>query len=71
VLLGFIRVWLMVPPLPALAPVMPPVIVPSVHAKLPGTLDVSVMLVLVLLQLDTVAALAAAEGVGFTVTVIV
>jgi hypothetical protein len=71
VLLGFVSVWLIVPPLPALAPVMPPVIGPKVQAKVPGTLELSVMFVLVLLQLDDVAALAAAEGVGFTVMVIV
>jgi hypothetical protein len=60
----------MVPPLPALAPVIPGELV-KVHANVLGTLELSVMFVLVLLQLETVAALAAADGVGFTVTVMV
>jgi hypothetical protein len=69
-LLGFARTWLMVPPLPLLAPVMPPVSVPIVHAKVLGTLDVSEIFGLVLLQIATVGGLVTA-GLGFTVTVIV
>jgi hypothetical protein len=61
---------LIVAPELALAPVMPPVIVPIVHAKLLGALDVKVIFGPVPLQM-----LAAAElvtvGVGLTVTVIV
>jgi hypothetical protein len=65
-----VSVWLMVPPLPALAPVMPPVTVPTVHVKLLGALEVSVMPVLVLLHIVVVAVLVT-SGVGLTVTVMV
>jgi ABC-type proline/glycine betaine transport system permease subunit len=68
-LLGLVSVWLMVPPLPALAPVMPPVIVPIVHVNVDGALDVSAMFGLVALQIAAVAALVT-TGVGFTVTTI-
>jgi hypothetical protein len=57
----------MVLPVPALAPVIPPVIVPMVHANVLGALDVSAMLGLPPLQIDNVAALVTA-GVGLTVT---
>lgn len=60
----------MVPPEPALAPVILPVIVPMVQAKLLGVLDVSVMFGLVPLQVLGVVELVIA-GVGYTVTVIV
>jgi hypothetical protein len=69
-LLGLVRVWLMVPPLPAVAPVIPPVMVPIVHAKFAGALDVSVIPVPVPVQIAAVAELVTA-GVGFTVTVMV
>jgi hypothetical protein len=61
---------LIVPPDPALAPVIPPTIVPIVQAKVLGALAVSVMLGPVALQIEAVAAFVTA-GVGFTVTVIV
>jgi hypothetical protein len=65
-----VSVWLIVPPDPALAPVIPPTIVPIVQANVLGALEVSVMLGPVALQIDVVAAFVTA-GVGFTVTVIV
>jgi hypothetical protein len=65
-----VKVWLIVPPEPALAPVMPPVIVPIVQANVLGALDVSVMFGPVALQIDAVAAFVT-DGVGFTVTVMV
>jgi hypothetical protein len=61
---------LIVPPDPALAPVMPPVIVPIVQANVLGALAVSEMLGLVPLQVDTVDGFVTV-GRGFTVTVIV
>jgi ABC-type proline/glycine betaine transport system permease subunit len=60
----------MVLPDPAVAPEIPPVIVPTVHAKLLGALAVSAILVPVLLHIAFVAAVVTA-GVGLTVTVIV
>jgi hypothetical protein len=54
----------------ALAPVMPPVIVPIVQEKLLGTLDVNAIFGPVPLQILAVAGLVTV-GVGFTVTVIV
>jgi hypothetical protein len=57
-------------PEPAVAPVIPPVMVPTVHEKLLGVVADKVMFGLVLLQVDAVAGLVTA-GVGFTVTVIV
>jgi uncharacterized protein Usg len=69
-LLGFVNVWLIVDPFPALAPVMPPVIVPIVHANVLDALAVSEMFGPVPLQMAAVAAVVTA-GVGLTVTVIV
>ena len=60
----------MVVPELALAPVMPPVIVPMVQAKLLGALDVKLIFEPVPLQELAVAGLVTI-GVGFTVTVIV
>jgi hypothetical protein len=60
----------MLVPEPAPAPVIPPVIVPTVQEKLLGALDVSAMLGLVPLHIATVAGLVTA-GVGLTVMVIV
>jgi hypothetical protein len=60
----------MLPPLPAVAPVMLPLIVPIVHEKLEGALAASVMFGLVLLQIARVDGLVT-TGVGFTVMVIV
>jgi hypothetical protein len=67
---GLVSVWLIVLPAPAVAPVMPPLMVPMVHVKLAGALDVRLMFVPVLLQIDVVAAFVTA-GVGLTVTVMV
>ena len=60
----------MVPPEPALAPVMPPVIMPIVQVKLLGVLEVNAIFVLVPLQMLFVAAFVTI-GMGFTVKVIV
>ena len=61
---------MIVPPDPALAPVMPPVIVPIVHANVLGALAVSAMFGPVPLHVAAVFAVVTA-GVGFTVTVMV
>jgi hypothetical protein len=67
---GLVNVWLINDPDPALAPVIPPVTFPMVHAKLLPAVDVSEIFGLVLLQIETAAGLVT-TGVGFTVTVIV
>ena len=68
---GLVKVWLIVAPLLALAPVIPPVLVPKVHANVLATLEVKPILVAVALQiLDAVTELVTA-GVGLTVTVAV
>ena len=61
---------MIVPPEPLLAPVILPLIVPIVHAKLQGALEVSDIFGPVPLQVLAVAALVTA-GFGLTVTVIV
>jgi hypothetical protein len=66
---GLVNTWLMVLPDPAVAPVIPPVIVPMVHEKLLAVVDVSAMFGLAPLQIDIVEGLVIA-GVGFTVIVI-
>jgi len=68
-LLGLVSVWLIVPPEPALAPVMPPVMVPMIHVNEPGTLDVKVIFGSVPLHILSVAILVT-TGAGFTVTTI-
>jgi hypothetical protein len=60
----------MVVPLLALAPVIAPVFVPSVHAKLLAALAVKLIPGPVPLQVDALAAFVT-TGEGFTVTVIV
>ncbi len=60
----------MVAPLPAVAPVMPPVTVPTVHVNVLAALAVSAILVAVPLQIVAVLAVVT-TGLGFTVTVIV
>ena len=70
VLLGFVNIWLILPPDPALAPVMPPVIDPIFHANVLGTDDVNPMFGPAPLHVLAVAAFVTA-GVGLTVTVIV
>jgi hypothetical protein len=67
---GLVNTWLIVFPEPALAPVMPPLMAPMVHVNELAALEVSAMLGLVALQIDTADGLVTA-GVGFTVTVIV
>ena len=54
VLLGLVSVWLIVPPVPALAPVIPPVIVPIVHANVLGVLTVRLVFGFPPLQIDCV-----------------
>jgi hypothetical protein len=61
---------LIVEPDPLLAPVIPPVIVPIVHAKLLAVLAVNPIFGPVPLQIVAVAELVT-TGVGLTVTVIV
>ena len=61
----------MVAPEPADAPVMPPVIVPIVQAKVAGTVELKLRLVLFPLQIVAVAGLAVTAGTGLTVTVMV
>ena len=68
--LGLFNVWEIVDPLPALAPVMLPVIVPTVHVNVLAALAVNAMLVAVPLQIVAVLAVVT-TGRGFTVTVIV
>jgi hypothetical protein len=70
-LLGFANVCAMVFPLPALEPLMLPVIVPIVHANELGAVAFKAMFVAVLLQIATVEGTPVTTGVGFTVTVIV
>jgi hypothetical protein len=69
-LLGLLNVWAIVLPDDAVAPVIPPVTVPIVHANVLGAVAVSGMLVAVLLQIAALLAVVTA-GVGLTVTVIV
>jgi hypothetical protein len=68
-LLGSPKTWLIVEPELADAPVMPPVLVPNVHAKVLAVLAVRPRLGLVLLQVLAVVVLVTA-GVGLTVTII-
>ena len=71
VLLGLSNTSLIVLPDPgSVYPVMPPVTVPTVHAKLLGALAVNTILVFALLQMLFVAAVVTA-GFGLTVTVMV
>jgi hypothetical protein len=65
-----VNVWLIVAPEPGLAPVIPPVIVPIVQAKLLGAEAVKDIFVLAPLQI-LATALLVMVGFGFTVTVIV
>lgn len=69
-LLGLVRVCAIVEPEPALAPVMLPVIVPTVQVKLLEAVATSAILVVLPLQIAAVFAVVTA-GVGFTVTVMV
>jgi len=60
----------MVLPLPPVAPVIPPVIVPTVHVKELATLAFNAILVDVLLQIDALDGTPVTTGVGLTVTTI-
>jgi hypothetical protein len=70
-LLGLVSVCAIVLPEPALAPVIPPAIVPIVHANELGAVAVKGIFVAVLLQIAAVAGTPVIAGVGSTVTVIV
>lgn len=67
-LLGLVSTWLIVGPLPAEAPVMPPLIVPRVQAKVLGVVAVRETLGFVPLHVLAVAAVVT-TGLGLTVTV--
>lgn len=69
VLLGLVSVCAMVAPAPAVAPVMPPLIVPTVQVNVLGVVAASAILVVPPLQMAAVLAVVTA-GIGFTVTVI-
>jgi hypothetical protein len=67
---GLVRVWLILPPLPADAPVMLPVIVPIVHAKVLAALAASVTFGALPLQTEK-AVEVVITGLGLTVNTIV
>jgi hypothetical protein len=67
-LLKLVRVWLIVPPEPLLAPVILPTIVPIVQVKLLGVLAVNAIFGPVPLQILTGALVT--DGFGLTVTII-
>jgi hypothetical protein len=69
-LLGLVSTWLIVDPEPALAPVIPPVMIPIVQENVLGVLAVNAMFGPVPLHVLAVEAFVT-EGAGFTVTVIV
>ncbi len=69
-LLGLVNVWLIVEPELATAPLILPVLVPSVQLKLLGTLAVNATFGPVPLQIVAVVPVVTA-GIGFTVTVMV
>jgi hypothetical protein len=68
--LGLVNVWLIVAPVPALAPVIPPATVPIVHENVLGAVAARIMLGFAPLQIAADAAFVTA-GVGLTVTVMV
>jgi hypothetical protein len=67
---GLVSVWLMVEPELALAPVMPPVMVPIVHEKVLGKFAARLIFVAVPVQMFAVLGVVM-EGAGFTVIVMV
>jgi hypothetical protein len=69
-LTGFVNVWLIVEPEPALAPVILPVMEPIVHVKVLEMLAVKLMFGLVPLQVLAVAVVVT-TGDGLTVTVMI
>jgi hypothetical protein len=68
-LLGFVNVWLIVPPEPGDAPAMLPLMLPIVQVNVAGVVADNMMFGLVALQIETDAGLTT-TGVGFTVTTI-
>lgn len=67
-LLGLPKTWLMVPPVPELAPVMLPVLVPNVQVNVLGIVAVRLMFGPVPLQvLSGVALVRLGAGITFTV----
>ena len=69
-LLGLLSTWLIEFPDPALAPVIPPVMVPIVQVNVLGAEAVKAIFGLVALQVDAVLAVVT-TGLGYTLTVIV
>lgn len=69
-MLGLLSVCAMVAPVPGVAPVIPPVIVPIVQLKVLAAVATSAILVVPPLQMAAVLAVVT-TGVGLTVTVIV
>jgi len=69
-MLGLVSIWLIVEPEPKVAPVIPPVTVPTVQLKVDGTLEVKAIFGLVPLQIVAVGEVVTI-GVGLTVIVIV
>jgi hypothetical protein len=69
-LLGFVRIWLIVFPNPAEAPVILPEIVPTVHVNVLAAVAARAIAGLVPLHVAAVFAVVTA-GLGFTVTAIV
>jgi hypothetical protein len=70
-LLGLVSVCAIVSPVPGVAPVMPPVMVPIVQANVLGAEAFNGILVAVLLHIATVAGAPVRTGVGRTVTVMI
>lgn len=68
VVAGLVRIWSRELPVPALAPVTPPVMVPTVQVYAAGTLAIRLIPVPVPLQIVLVAEVVTA-AVGFTVIV--
>lgn len=69
-LLGLVNVWLMVEPVPAKAPVIPPVTVPTLQVYVLEIEEVRLIFGLVPLQIEVVAGVVTA-GSGLTVTTMV
>jgi hypothetical protein len=67
VVLGLFSTWLITDPVPAVAPVIPPLTVPIVHANVLGVLAVRLMFGFPPLQI-LVAGGVVIDGIGFTVT---
>ena len=70
-MLGLVSVCAIVLPVPALAPVMLPVIVPMLQLNVLGAVAFNGIFVAVLLQIATAEGTPVTSGIGFTVTVTV